>query len=126
MNSGDFSIPQVSGQGLPLGKKVSRPSEQDIDSVDLRYSGSGSSGKLRITNLSEEPIYEVTLSLPEGVDNFQIDGYEFPIEELPAGKSVSVHAFRSLGQGKNHFRVPVVYRSSSGENKEESVFLSLG
>ena len=125
MNSGDFSIPQVPGQGLPVGKKVPRPSSQDTDSVDLRFSGSDSSGHLRITNLSQESIYEVTLSLPEEVDNFHTDGYEFPIEELPAGKSVSVHAFRSLGQGKNHFRVPVVYRSSSGENKEEAVFLSL-
>ena len=125
LKSGDFAPPPPPGGGLSLGKRVPRSEIDTRPRVDLRYHNRSKGGRLEIINLGSEPVRNVNLQLPSEVGNFHLDSGDLPLEELPAGKSVKLIAFRSIGPGKSHFNVRVTFESADGEPFDEQVFLDL-
>lgn len=76
--------------------------------------------------MGSEEVYDLDLQLPPEAGSFQILGTELPLPRLPAGKSASLIAIRTMGGGgRDHFDVRVVGRTADGEPIAEDVFLSL-
>ncbi len=128
LSAGDLAPPQPPGSGLPLGKRVPRSGGPARTGVDLRYhSGSGShAGRLEIINRGTADLFQLDLEIPPEAGPFHIYSDELPLKRLPAGKSASLVADRSWGQGKDHFDVRVTAQTAKGVAVVEEVFLSTG
>lgn len=130
MSADGFSVPEPPGPGLPLGKKV--PSERGSRrlGIDLRFHSVGNTGgRLDISNTGTEALFEVDLTLPQGISEFVLPHDDaLPIRRIPAGKSARVQAFAIKGLGSReptNFDVQVTARTEGGVEYREDVFLDV-
>ena len=121
LQAGDFSAPKVPGG--PLGRRVpSRSTARGGNWLDARYlSRSSGSDYIQLINRGPEALIGLN-ALNERDFPGQIDG--FPIERLPAGKSVNLLAMQ-FANDKNTIDLVVVGRTEGGEEIREPLFLDL-
>ena len=126
LRQGDFTEPAEPSSSLSLVQHNLTVEDNDKNRVDLWYERRAPSGVLHVTNVSSETILAVSIHVPSDVKNFMIFDEQLPIHELPAGKSVQLHASRVLVPGENYFRLRVSYETFDDNEVHEEPFLSLG
>ena len=125
LTKGDFTPPPPPGSGLPLGRRLPKTTGKPRVRLDVRYHDRSKSGRLEIINLGSESVFDLNMELPEEAGSLWVHTDELPLEELPGGKSVKFVASRSMGPGKEHFKVRLTGRTADGEAVDEKVFVSL-
>lgn len=128
LKAGDFTAPPEPGGGLPLGKKVPQATRKRI-SFDVQFHDrSKGNGRLQIINRGAEDAFEVNVTVPEDVQGFHLHTTELPIRRLPAGKSFTLHAMRSMGSGEgphDYFDITITAKLADGMPVSEDIFVSL-
>lgn len=120
LNAGDFTPP--SAPDAPLGRRVPSASGRRQNRLDAQYfRRSGGSNRIQLINRSGQDLLDLTS--PNAKDfHIRLDG--FPIDRLPASKSVTLLAFTASGR-PDRFDLIVTGRTEDGEEFTETLFLDL-
>ncbi len=127
LSAGDFTPPPPPGGGLALGKRL--PSSRNLSGARLDATfhrrGSGS-GQLEVINHGPEAVYDLNIEFPDGLLGFHIIDPGFPVQRLPAGKSVTVACSLTVPRNFSHFDLTITGRTASGDPVHEEVFVDVG
>jgi len=125
LTAGDFTPPAPPGGGLPLGKRVPSSGVPAKFRLDARYHDRTNGGRLEIINHGSEDIYDVDVSVPEGIQGFQILGHDLPLARLPAGKSARLICSRTMPSNASNFDIIITGKTAEGKTIREEAFISL-
>ena len=126
LSEGDLTPPAPAGGGYALGKRVPSSVFASRTRFDLHYYDRGKGdGRLQIINRGTEDVFDLNLALPAEAGSFHLLDGDLPLPKLPAGKSASLIALRTMGPGRDHFEIRVTARTPDGNAIEEDVFVSL-
>ena len=123
---GDFTPPPLPGGGLRLGKRLPSSGNPSGVRVDARYHSRSKGGRLEITNQGTEPISDLDLEFPEGLQGFHIVDPGFPVPKLPPGKSLLIMCSLTVPRNFSYFDLVITGRTAAGDPIREEVFVDLG
>lgn len=119
---GDFTPPPPAGGGLPLGRRVPSSTAMPGIRLDARYHRrSGDSDRLEIINRGTEPVFDVSVEVPE-MPGLMVHG-DGPVARLPAGKSFHLYVARTFGGSASQFDVVISGRTADGQAVREEAFI---
>ncbi|MCF6390892.1 nucleotide-binding protein [Mycobacterium sp. MBM] len=120
--AGDFTPPKASSGPLPTGRRLpssTKPRKNHLDARVLHRSSG--SDRLQLINVGTDDVYELRSPNADQLQG-RLDG--FPIQRLPAGKSINLNLIQVWGT-QNTFDLTVEGRTEDGETFSESLFLDL-
>jgi hypothetical protein len=126
LTAGDFTPPPPPGGGLPLGKRLPSSANPPGVRVDARYQAQSKGGRLEIINHGLEPIFDLDLEFPEGLQGFHVIDPGLPVPKLPSGKSFSIMCSTTLPRNFSYFDLVIMGRTAAGDPVREEVFIDLG
>ena len=127
LTKGNLVAPAEPGGGLPLGKRLPKPSPKNEVKIDVNYfARGGGDGRLQVTNRSSFAVHDLQLAIPpEARQSFHVMDSDQVIAKLPSGKTVGYMTSRTMGPGADHFEIKISGRTSEGEPFETEAFVSL-
>ena len=122
---GNLNPPQAPGNESLLESNL--PKQESIVKIEARYERSDNGGSyLYVSNKNPFPIYNVDIEIPdEARPGFNIHGGDLPLPELPAYKTFSCIAIRTLGGGSRNFKIKISAETEDGQPIQEEEFISL-
>jgi hypothetical protein len=126
LSAGDFTPPPPPGGGLPLGKRIPSSSRPRGVRLDARFHERQSGGRLELINQGSEPVYDVNIELPEGIQGFGVHSTDLPLRRLPPGKSHMLMCSLTLPRNVEYFDLVITGRTADGDSVHEEAFVSLG
>lgn len=124
--AGDFTPPPPPGGGLPLGKRVPSSGNPAGVRVDAQYHSQSRGGRLEVINRGTEPIFDLDLEFPEGLQGFHLLDPDLPVPKLPPGRSLSIGCSLTLPRNFSYFDLVITGRTAAGDQVREEVFIDLG
>ncbi|WP_435204250.1 TIR domain-containing protein [Micromonospora sp. bgisy143] len=126
--AGDLTPPAPPGGGLPLGRKLPSSKATGLPRLEARYidNGRGKIDAVQITNHGPGDVYELDVSADEEAGLIRENG-EFPLVQLPQGKSIRVRCYRADSFGstqKSHFFVTITGKTADGTPIDVNEFVS--
>lgn len=122
---GILEPPPPPSNELPLGSNL--PKEESRVKIEARYESSGNGHRyLHVSNKNPFPIYNMDIEIPdEARPGFNIHSIDLPLPELPAYKTFSCIAIRTLGGGSRHFKIKISAETEDGQPIKAEEFISL-
>lgn len=80
--AGDFTPPPPAGGGLPLGKRIPSSGNPAGVRMDARYHSQSRGGRLEVINRGTEPIFDLDLEFPEGLQGLHLVDPGLPVPRL--------------------------------------------
>lgn len=125
LTAGDFTPPPPAGGGLPLGKRLPRSGNPRGVRLDARFHDRSNGGRLEIINHGSEPIYDLDLEFPEGLQGFHIVDPGFPVPKLPAGKSLTLICSLTMPRNFSYFTLVITGHTAGGDPVSEEAFINV-
>jgi len=126
LTAGDFTPPPPPGGGLPLGKRLAGSGGSRRVRLDARFhERSNGGGRLEIINRGLEPIYNVGIELPEGIQGFDIMDPGLPVPRLPGGKSLTLLCSLTMPRNVSYFNLVITGHTAAGDPVREEAFIDL-
>jgi hypothetical protein len=125
LTAGDFTPPPLPGGGLPLGKRVPGVGQPRGVRLDARFHKQSNGGRLEIINQGSEPIYDLDITFPEGLEGFRIVDPGFPVPKLPSGKSLTLLVSLTLPRNVSYFDLIITGHTAAGDQVHEEAFVDL-
>jgi hypothetical protein len=111
---------------IPHGRRLADPPQpRQTARLHARFSRSGKSHKLTVSNPGTVDIEGVDVIVPEGAESFHLNRDGLPIEILRSGESVDLHVFLTMGRGPRVFDINLHGNLPDGENVEFPAKISL-
>jgi predicted nucleotide-binding protein len=125
LTAGDFTPPGAPGAGLPLGKRLPGSGSPRGVRLDARFHKRSKGGRLEIVNQGSEPIYDLDIEFPEGLQGFYIVDPGFPVPKLPGGKSLSLVCSLTMPRNVSYFDLLITGHTAAGDPVHEEAFVDL-
>ncbi|MFD5757831.1 TIR domain-containing protein [Streptomyces mirabilis] len=127
--AGDLTPPVSPGNGLPMGRKLPSSQASGRPRLHARYIDNGRNklGAVQITNHGPGDVYELDVDADDEVGLVTRNASEFPIPNLPAGKSVSVLRMSNDGLGRqsnSYFNITITGKTADGTPITVNEFVS--
>lgn len=123
---GDLTPPPPPGNGLPLGKRLPSSGKASGVRLDARYHSRSDSGRLEIINHGSEPVYDLEVEFPEGLQGIHVIDPGFPVPKLPGGKSLMLICSLTMPRNVSYFNLVITGHTAAGEAVREEAFVDLG
>jgi predicted nucleotide-binding protein len=125
LTAGGFTPPAPPGGGLPLGKRLPGSGNARRVSLDARFHERSNGGRLEIINRGSEPIYDVDIEFPEGLQGFRIVDPGFPVPKLPGGKSIKLICSLTMPRNASYFNLIITGHTGAGDLVRDEAFVDL-
>jgi predicted nucleotide-binding protein len=127
--AGDLTPPPSPDLGEPaaVGATIPQPSDDQtlrVTAYHARTDGAGG-GLLTLTNDGSVDLLDLRFELPEEAGTSFHVFAELPVTVFPAGARVSFITARTMGQGSDHFELPITARTADGKQVATKAFVNL-
>ena len=78
-----------------------------------------------IINQGSEPIYDLDIELPGGLQGFHLLDPGFPVPRLPEGKSLTLDCSLTIPRNFSYFDLIITGRTAAGDPVREEAFVDL-
>lgn len=127
--AGDLTPPPSPDLQAPaaVGATIPQPSDDETLRVTARHARGGEAGKgvLTLTNEGSVDLLDLRFELPEEAGTSFHVFAELPVTVFPAGASVGFITARTMGQGSDHFELPITARTADGKQVATKAFVNL-
>lgn len=125
LEAGDLTPPEPPGNRLPLGKRLPSSGNPSGVRLDARFHSRSNGGRLEIINHGPEPVYDLGLEFPEGLQGFRVMDPGFPVPKLPGGKSLMVVCSLTMSRNASYFNLVITGHTAEGDAVREDAFVDL-
>jgi predicted nucleotide-binding protein len=125
LEAGDLTPPQPPGSGLPLGKRLPSSGKAPGVRLDARFHSRSNGGRLEIINSGPEPVYDLDVEFPEGLQGFRVVDPGFPVPKLPGGKSLMLVCSLTMSRNASYFNLVMTGHTAAGDAVREEAFVDL-